>query len=390
MYLNKSKPCFSRVSIIIGEPKSRQLNFDQLTPLDAAQNKINVKKMKKRWILPLFVLCQLLGTIGYTQESQKLFEDGDRITFLGNSITQDGRYISYLRRFYGTRFPEQKLKFINCGISGDVSDGMLKRLDTDVLVHQPDYSFIMVGMNDVKRGLYEGKKTDSTTESEKKVALENYFRKTDSLVLRFSENNVQPILLTPTIYEQNAILDRPNNYGVNDALFTCAEHLRNVAQKKELPLVDLHFKMDSINTIIQKKDSTFTLVGPDRVHPGDTGHFIMAYQILDVLKNTSVVSDVFIDMALKKVVVEKNAQVESLTFKKKKISFNILEASLPFAIQEKEQEALAYVPFIEKFNQQRLAVTNLKKGSYHLLIDKNLVGNYSSKSIGGWNQPCHQ
>ena len=47
-----------------------------------------------------------------------------------------------------------RLRFVNCGISGDNASGMLGRLDQDVFSHNPSVATLSAGMNDVGRDLY--------------------------------------------------------------------------------------------------------------------------------------------------------------------------------------------------------------------------------------------
>ncbi len=68
----------------------------------------------------------------------------DEIIFLGNSITD---YCEWAELFQN---PNVK----NRGISGDVTDGVLLRLD-EVTESQPKKIFIMIGINDLSRGKTE-------------------------------------------------------------------------------------------------------------------------------------------------------------------------------------------------------------------------------------------
>jgi lysophospholipase L1-like esterase len=64
------------------------------------------------------------------------------IVFLGNSITQVGKWQVLL--------PDKKV--INKGISGDVTKGVLARIE-DCLSAKPEKIFVMIGINDLKIGL---------------------------------------------------------------------------------------------------------------------------------------------------------------------------------------------------------------------------------------------
>lgn len=64
------------------------------------------------------------------------------IIFLGNSITEGGKWQELIRLKH----------VINRGISGDVTFGVLARLD-EVLEARPAKLFLLIGINDMKRGI---------------------------------------------------------------------------------------------------------------------------------------------------------------------------------------------------------------------------------------------
>ncbi|WP_164126375.1 GDSL-type esterase/lipase family protein [Sphingobacterium luzhongxinii] len=82
---------------------------------------------------------------GYTErleQYRKMPTLRGAIIFLGNSLTDAGKWNDIA--------PE--LPILNRGISGDISYGVLARLD-EVLRHQPRKLFLMIGVNDLKRGI---------------------------------------------------------------------------------------------------------------------------------------------------------------------------------------------------------------------------------------------
>ncbi|MEZ0276020.1 MAG: GDSL-type esterase/lipase family protein, partial [Roseimicrobium sp.] len=108
-----------------------------------------------RLLLTLSVLFAI-ALPARSQTAPKPFADGDTVCFLGDSITHGGNWHRYIELFYVSRFPERKVNIVNCGIGGDRADGALKRLDWDVLVHQPTVIVIMLGMNDIGHANYDG------------------------------------------------------------------------------------------------------------------------------------------------------------------------------------------------------------------------------------------
>ena len=211
------------------------------------------------------------SVINAQQQSSSIFRNGDTICFVGNSITHAGQYHEFIQLFYATRFPNTKLKIINTGISGDNANNILERLDTDVFINHPDHVFLMTGMNDVIRTLYFDGLASENIIKKRERALENYRVNTSKLVRQFKDRNINTILLTPSIYDQFSKIERENNLGCNEALEICSAHLHYLSRKYQLSIVDLNKKMKSIMYQGLKKDSLFTIVGKDRVHPGTQG-----------------------------------------------------------------------------------------------------------------------
>ena len=223
--------------------------------------------MKKRGFLILVITCSLFST--FAQPS--LFKTGDRVCFVGNSITNNGEFHHNIFLYQQTRFPKEQVSFYNCGISGDVCGGVLKRMEDDILIHQPTHVVLMLGMNDVNRGLYSLTQLTPVAEGEvtakKEEAIKNYKIRLDSIIHIFLSKGIKVILQKPTIYDQTAAIKSENHFGVNDALKRCADYIQTLADKYQLPVVDYWTILNKINTELQKKDSTATITGPDRVHP---------------------------------------------------------------------------------------------------------------------------
>jgi len=90
------------------------------------------------------------------------FKDNDRIVFVGDSITESGRFSQpplgngYVYIFYNlllAKYPEIDVEVINSGISGNTVKDLLNRWDDDVLSFKPGWISIMIGINDIHRYL---------------------------------------------------------------------------------------------------------------------------------------------------------------------------------------------------------------------------------------------
>jgi lysophospholipase L1-like esterase len=67
---------------------------------------------------------------------------------IGDSLTAAGYYETELTALLGSQFT-----VVNKGISGNTTSGMLNRFTTDVLNHDPDFSVIWGGVNDIRLGI---------------------------------------------------------------------------------------------------------------------------------------------------------------------------------------------------------------------------------------------
>ena len=115
-----------------------------------------------------------VGVVDAQSNQSKNYESGNTICFLGDSITHGGQFHEFLQLFYATRNPEMRLRFINCGISGDDTKGMIYRFEKDVSLYNPTHIFLMTGMNDVIRTLYFEGKAPNEIIKKRNQALSNY------------------------------------------------------------------------------------------------------------------------------------------------------------------------------------------------------------------------
>ncbi|MCU0353820.1 MAG: SGNH/GDSL hydrolase family protein [Cytophagales bacterium] len=322
----------------------------------------------------LFLLCT---HISYAQ--QTFFGQGDRVCFVGNSITTGGDFHHNILLYYVTRFPGRQVRFFNAGVPGDVTEGILNRLESDILIHRPTHAVIMIGMNDVNRNLYGPKATTSVdTLQKREAAIARYKVQLDSIVRLFLSKNIRVILQKPTIYDQTAVLKTPNHFGVNDALKQCADYVHQLADKYQLLTIDYWTILQTVNTQLQAKDPSATIISQDRVHPAAPGHLVMAYQFLKTTQMPKQVSRIHIAETFKETKrLSQNCSIQSFSVKSGVCKMHVKENALPFPILPAQQQGAALVPFAADFNQEIIEMTTLRPGKYRLRIDSVLVGVFS-------------
>ena len=316
-------------------------------------------------------------------QGKSFFSAGERVCFVGNSITSNAEFYHDILLFHLTRFPQQSLSIYNCGISGNETQDVINRLDDDIFIHNPTSVVIMIGMNDVKRDLYgQNPTTNADTLRLREKAIDLYKINMEKIINSFLSKNIKVILQKPSIYDQTAILPKANNLGVNDALKICADFVGELGKKYKLPTVDYFTIMDHLNQKMQKKNPAATLIGSDRVHPGSVGHLVMGYQFLKTENAPRYVSKIVITKNIAKSAEKsENCEITSVFIENNKAAFTVKENSLPFPIVKGQVEALALIPFVDELNLELLQVKGLVDRNYKLRIDGELIGLFSNKQL---------
>jgi hypothetical protein len=133
---------------------------------------------------------------------------------------------------------------------------------------------MMYGINDIKIPLYKKElEGDEENEARKKNALFIYRESYEGLIKEAMASGAKVILCIPTPYDDKNIKEE-ELLECRAGLAECANHLRDLAEKYDCPLVDFNAVMDDMLT---KRD----ILSKDRVHPTPEGHHVMAQIFLN-------------------------------------------------------------------------------------------------------------
>lgn len=336
----------------------------------------------KRNILVLIVLCSLTSIMMSAQSLQS-FKEGERVVFLGNSITDGGHYHSYIWMFYMTRFPDMNIHVMNAGIGGDTAYDMYKRLDGDVFSKNPTTLIVTFGMNDTGYMEYNGDNPKEFGDKKYQECYDN-FKKLENRLLGLPDTKI--VMMGGSPYDENAKIEGNTAFkGKNAVMKRVVEFQKESANKNNWQFFDLNEPMTQINTVNQIKDPTFTICGDDRIHPDNDGHMAMAYLFL---KEQGFTGSKVADIEISKngaVVKSENCQISDVEKNSKEVSFNYLANSLPYPLdtiargwgaKKSQAKAMKYIPFIDEMNQEILKVAGLK-GNYQLAIDEEVIGTWA-------------
>lgn len=136
------------------------------------------------------------------------------IVFLGNSITERGQWHELL----------PGAVIMNRGIGGDNTFGVLARLD-DILKYQPKKIFLLIGINDIGRGLPV------------EVITANYKRIVDRIVTASPKTKLYVQSVLPM---NDAVLKYDYLKNKKDTILTLNRNIRAIADANRLTYINLH------------------------------------------------------------------------------------------------------------------------------------------------------
>ena len=196
-----------------------------------------------------------------------IFPNGARVCFIGDSITHNNLALSHIVAYYREHFPNDKVEFYNCGISGGTLNTTLAVFDEDILPYNPTHAVIMIGINDSARWALPFVGIEKYTEIKK--AFDNYKSNLSKLCDRLEAMGVAITLCTPTPYAEYIESDEPVLRGGFALMQAYADYIREFAKEKVYTMCDYH---DYFIRTMQ----TENLFCPDYVHPTNRGQYHMA------------------------------------------------------------------------------------------------------------------
>ncbi len=205
-----------------------------------------------------------------------IFESGQKVLFIGDSITDCGRrdaaapygngYMNLVRSFVIARYPEFALTFENRGIGGNTVRHLDERWQQDVIEERPDWLSVKIGINDVWRTF--------GANAHEAVPIEEY-ESTYRRLLRSAvdETGCRLIIAEPYVVEPDRtdpMRARMDDYGKVARALAVEFGAVNVRTQKAFDLV-----LESTSPADW---------ADDRVHPNLPGHAVIAQAFLRAIE----------------------------------------------------------------------------------------------------------
>ncbi len=248
--------------------------------------------MKRLFLCLLFLVVFQIS--GNAQSAYELPESVKKILFLGNSITWSGEYVDYIETYFRAVKPEYSLEFINAGLPSETVSGLSEpnhadgkfprpdlheRLSRVLTAIEPDLVIACYGMND---GIYLP--FDET----------RFGKFKEGIVWLHDEVVKQGI---PIIHATPPVFDERKGAAYANVLDIYSDWLISKRYTSNWDVIDIHWPMRKYLEGKRLTDAAFVLA-EDGVHPGSTGHWLMAKEILLFLGEQAVSSANSIEEAL--------------------------------------------------------------------------------------------
>ncbi|MFA7636192.1 MAG: SGNH/GDSL hydrolase family protein [Monoglobales bacterium] len=204
------------------------------------------------------------------------FDNNATVCFFGDSITHGGTWHTRVFDYYKRNYRDTKLKFFNCGRGGGNATKGIRRMEEDVLPHNPTDVVIMFGMNDLGQHLY---KIDRLTEeilTERIKMMNLYEESMTTIVNRLSEKGIRIILCTPTPRDEDQLTEEPYWPAARYALEWQGRFVKKLAEKFGAEVVDFYSEMTEMIYRLREENLHNNIINPDRVHPNQLGNEVMA------------------------------------------------------------------------------------------------------------------
>jgi lysophospholipase L1-like esterase len=197
-------------------------------------------------------------------------KNGEKIAFLGDSITAAGRRPGGYCQLVLAALKDQGIeaKPVFAGISGHKSNQMLARLERDVLKHKPDWMTLSCGVNDVWHG-------------KRGVDLASYKKNIAEIVDKAQAAGVKVILLTSTMIRE----DQGND--LNQKLLPYNEFIKVLAKEKKCLLADLNADMQAALKAFPADAPKGKQLTSDGVHMNKAGNIMMARGVAEAFGLTN-------------------------------------------------------------------------------------------------------
>ena len=218
-----------------------------------------------------------------------LLKTGDRYAICGDSITEQKMYSRLLEAYLAAARPDLQVECRQYGWSGETAGGFFGRMKNDVLRFQPTIASTCYGMNDFRYVPFEKSIGEDYRKNQTKVV--QAFKAAGARVVLGSSGTIHSV--PPWVKSARGTWET-----LNLALLQFRNINIEVAEAEQVTFADVYWPMLAKGFEMRAKyGDSFKLEGGDGVHPGWSGHVMMAAAYLKALGLDGNLGMVEVDLA---------------------------------------------------------------------------------------------
>jgi len=303
-----------------------------------------------------------------------MLHKGDSLAICGDSITEQRLYCRYMETYLTVVDPELGVTVRQFGWSGEQAPGFLARMTNDVLRFKPNVATTCYGMNDHHYRPYDPS-----------IGAAYQFNMT-AIVDSFKAAGTRVVIGAPGCMglkpsPWNWVKGTPEDRNLN----LC--ELRNIdvklAKEEHTRFADVFWTMYKAEfAALQKWGPDYMLAGKDDVHPGKSGHLVMAYAFLKALGLPGDVGTITVNLKGNKASASKGHTILSCENGTVKIESSRYPfcAGGPVDSDNSIRSGMALVPFNKDLNRFMLVVRHGSADNYKVTWGE-ASHDYTSKEL---------
>ncbi len=228
-------------------------------------------RVSERVFLGTVLGLALCTGAGAAQDGAHSLTNGDCVVFMGDSLTAHGGrpygFVTLFRQVVERECKDRMIRVLEAGKGFDGVVELRKRLDRDVLAHNPTVVVIEIGIADV---IKEG--------AERPLRKGIFKMGMEDLVWRIKRAGGRPVLTTLTVVGER--IDGSNKY---DALMEeYSQIIRDLAKEKQCQLIEFRKAfMAHLKEINKENRGSRILTTPAGIHLNPRGNVFVAKLLLE-------------------------------------------------------------------------------------------------------------
>ena len=216
----------------------------------------------------------VLALTATAAEKAPALKKGEKIVFLGDSITEGGvgpkGYVTVVKNALTEKHKDLGIEIVGAGISGNKVPDLQRRLEKDVLAKKPTLVVIYIGINDIWHG--ESNPANGTTKEKYEAGLKD-------IIGKIQDSGARVVLCTPTVIGEN----KAGTNKLDAKLDEYAEIGRKVAKETKSTPCDLRKAFLDYIAKNNADDKAQGILTTDSVHLNDAGNKLVAETILKAI-----------------------------------------------------------------------------------------------------------